>query len=663
MLPDGSADAFEIYHEISVEDDMTIGKAKIVGELAGASLLLPELVTEALAANARIKFSLSWLQTAEASAQGGGAALFVDLEPERGLVGLGDDPLYAAPTVARGAEGLLLPPAAAILTRIREDLGRMRAAIEAGVDAGILAAGEAAIVSDREQKIAQNLELDGEVLPDGLVSALSRPAQEKHDSLHGLVMDMHKAINIIAAGLSEEIVDGARVYRLGDEDKARVAAFMRGLNRTAPLKFDHPGLAANAMRDRTRLVIQDDIGTTDAHVLIAYVEGRRLSVTYSDIHRQRLEFFQRRLKRFSWTVVNRRADNLEEDMFYLATGSFEAPDLAALDGALEQLGASLVFLIDWNKARKSLSRLIPKQAAVSLLDWAADKEFGHRAYLEIGGDALVANLLETVSKATGAFYTSLQRALGEDGATQFLRETLRIANEELQKNRAVPAVHDLLRAELLTRVASISDRILDIAIDHAALVLDLGNLVRGKLLDGQAAGREFAERAAKWEALADRQVTNIRDLCGDGRERAWRVIASAADDAADDFEDIAFRLQFLPKEVPAEVRADLLRLAEHAVTAIKHYVRLLCALRNLRRGAPRQEMREFLDCVEKLHDEEHATDKAERDVFATLMGVEVPARTLNLVTAIASGLERTGDTLLHVGRLVSDHAMGEWFAA
>lgn len=641
---------------------MTVGKTKIVGELAGNSLLLPQQVTQALAANARIKFALSWLQMAEISARGGAHASFAVLEPERRLAGLDGDPLYAPPTIAPAPNGILLPHAAEILAKIGEDLTRMRTAIEAGAQVGILDAATPADFRKREQVVDQSLVVTADLLPSGLVSALSRPPQDGHDSLHGLVMDMHKALNAITAGLAEENIDGAWGYRLGETDKARVAAFMRGLNRTAPLKFDHPGLDANAMRDGMRLVIQDDIGTTDAHVVIAYIEGLKLSVTYSDIHRPRVKFFERHLKHFTWTVSDRHASDLEEDIFYLATGTFEAPNLAALDGALEQLGASLVFLIDWNKARKSLGRLVSKSAAVSLLDWAADREFGHRAYLAIGGDALVEDLLETVSKATGSFHASLQSALGEDGAVQFLREVLRIASEELRKGRAPLALRDLLRAELLTRVASISDRILDIAIDHAALMLDLGNLVRSGLLGGRPLGQETALRAANWEALADRQVIHIHELCGNGGERAWRTIASVADDAADNFEEVAFRLQFLPAEISADVHQGLLRLSEHAVDAVKCYVRLLYMLRNLRRGS-RAELRNFLDCIEKLHDQEHATDSDERTVFAALMNTEVPARTLYLVTEIGEGLEQSADVLLRVGRQISDHAMGEWFAA
>ena len=47
---------------------------------------------------------------------------------------------------------------------------------------------------------------------------------------------------------------------------------MAGLNRTAKLKFTHPGLATTATRAGGRLVIQNDIGTTDAHVIVIHVK-------------------------------------------------------------------------------------------------------------------------------------------------------------------------------------------------------------------------------------------------------------------------------------------------------------------------------------------------------------------------------------------------------
>ena len=67
---------------------------------------------------------------------------------------------------------------------------------------------------------------------------------------------------------------------------------MAGINRTAPLKFNHPGLATTATRAGARLVIQNDIGTTDAHVIVIHVQDLTVTVTYTDVHPERLAFFQ-----------------------------------------------------------------------------------------------------------------------------------------------------------------------------------------------------------------------------------------------------------------------------------------------------------------------------------------------------------------------------------
>ncbi|MGA8170350.1 MAG: hypothetical protein WB816_05905 [Methylocystis sp.] len=86
------------------------------------------------------------------------------------------------------------------------------------------------------------------------------------DSLHLLVMDAHKANYRVATETAVEVIGGAQFHHLGPDDRGRVAAFMRGLNRTAPLAFGHPGLATTAARVSPRLTIQNDIGATDAHV-------------------------------------------------------------------------------------------------------------------------------------------------------------------------------------------------------------------------------------------------------------------------------------------------------------------------------------------------------------------------------------------------------------
>ena len=72
------------------------------------------------------------------------------------------------------------------------------------------------------------------------VAKLTGVAEGGGDSLHRLVMDLHKALNRLAANCAEETVDGAHVFGLHAEDRAAVESFMQGLNETRALKFNHP---------------------------------------------------------------------------------------------------------------------------------------------------------------------------------------------------------------------------------------------------------------------------------------------------------------------------------------------------------------------------------------------------------------------------------------
>src|SRR5262249_30274313 len=154
--------------------------------------------------------------------------------------------------------------------------------------APLAASGSAHGFTERRDHLAAEAQIAEDRLPADLVSRLTQARREAGDSLHLLVMGLHKALNALQAELAEETIDGAKAYRIGPEDRPRIAAFMRGLNRTAPLKFDHPGLGTTATRSEGRLVLQNDIGTTDSHVLIVHVAGFRMTVTYTDVHARRL---------------------------------------------------------------------------------------------------------------------------------------------------------------------------------------------------------------------------------------------------------------------------------------------------------------------------------------------------------------------------------------
>jgi hypothetical protein len=135
-------------------------------------------------------------------------------------------------------------------------------------------------------------------------------------------------------------------------------------------------------------LIQNDLGTTDAHVLVIRITETQAVVTHTDIHLQRLRFFQSLLEdtRIEWDELRSHQGSViaKGDLFYVARGRFEADSTTALESFLERLGSRLVFLIDWNRARKRLRLLVPNERAVRILRWAADHELGHRAFLDYG---------------------------------------------------------------------------------------------------------------------------------------------------------------------------------------------------------------------------------------------------------------------------------------
>lgn len=93
------------------------------------------------------------------------------------------------------------------------------------------------------------------------IAALTSTRPKSGDGFHLLVMELHKEINRLQAIITTSEIAGAKAYGLIGSDRAALAAFMAGLRRTAPLKFDHPGLDTIAARENGALLIQNDLGT------------------------------------------------------------------------------------------------------------------------------------------------------------------------------------------------------------------------------------------------------------------------------------------------------------------------------------------------------------------------------------------------------------------
>lgn len=646
---------------------VTTSKASIVASLGERKLALPRMVNVALGANDRIKYLFTLLQAARRQADDPIAAP-PRLHNERLQAGIDDVTLDDVPGEAErvDADTYRVPALPRILDAIRLDLGTMLQAILAGEDD--LEAKERESFQQRAAAVLPELaKPQGDLIRGATIDGLTRAQRDEGDSAHLLLMDMHKALNRLQHALAGETLDGAAVYELAPQDRLVVQAFMKGVRRTAPLKFDHPGLGTTATRSGTRLVIQNDIGTTDAHVLVVHVEGLTCVLTYTDVHLQRLLFFQSLFARdaVSWEDTRSVRDrSTDEGLYHLALGRYEARDDSDLLEYVAFLGSRIVFLIDWNKARKRLRSLVRKRTALRLLRWAADEEVGHIAFLRLGGDRVVFEALDFAARGELHLGQSLEDLLGTARATEFLQFVLRTASEAARAGHPESLVIDEIRAELLSHVRGSRLGLLDLAGEHASLVVEIAAAVRDALQGlrdggGPSQAERLASRAKTWESDADRLLNQARGAGAASEDaRFLQGFIEQADDVADDLEDAAFFVTLLDPSVDlAPVLEALIDLGNLLATGSQELVKALSTMRAGTPGTSREDTVEFLEAVHRIAGVEHEADISRRRVAGMLARSAVQARQIFVASECAARLERASDALLRVAFRLRDHVL------
>jgi uncharacterized protein Yka (UPF0111/DUF47 family) len=640
-------------------------KAAIVQQLGETEVLLPARVAEGLAANDRAKARLSALQAVAKQATHP-AEEPDDLSAECASAGLDAEAIRSMAAAARVTSPgrIAAPGLARLIHSLFDDSGAMVAAVTAGDGA----AGSAA--ASRLSALRTRLPAESDEIEVARIAELAA-LPEGADSLHRLVMDLHKALNRLAAACAEEEVAGARAHALLPEDRPLIAAFMRGVDRTRHLKFDHPGLDTTAARAGSRLVIQNDIGVTDAHVLVVAVEAMNVSVTYTDIHRARARFFIALFDGFAveWSGLGqRRAKGLAEgDTFYLVTGRYQADSQESREAFLEAIGTSVVFLIDWNKARKSLRNLVDGQSATRLLDWAARHRVGHRAYLEYGGSDLVATAIRHAAPTRIGFGERLAAVLGYDNAVDFLKAVLRIATEGLQHGRSSRLVRDMIETELVRHLDRTDRAMLAIVIRQLGLAHDIAANIAGEIADRALASatgggvREespLALRARHIEEKADRIAEDARAIAE--RTNAGAVIAQLVDTAeqtVDELEQAAFVASLAPAFIDQKFLPPLTELADAAVHGTEAAASGIDAATEVAEGR-RADVDDAFEATRRLIDFEHAADDAERRITGLVLG-KGGADGGVLILELARAIERSTDRLAHVGHLLRQHVIAD----
>jgi len=638
-------------------------KSSIIENLGQAELLLPARIAEGLAANNRVKARLSVLQAAAARARNPEGAQF-DLAEECRTAGL--DPVAMETLVNRANQSadsrIVAPGLGNLRAAIWDDVAIMAQAVEAGDPIQ----GEAALqrltslVGAAPTATADDMDI-------ALVGKLTSISSDAGDSLHRLVMDLHKTLNSLAVNHAEETIAGAHVYGLLPQDRSAIEAFMRGVEATQKLKFGHPGLATTAARTGARLTIQNDIGETDAHVVVIVVDPDAVTITYTDNHLPRARFFTGLFKSFpvEWSGLERKsvAGLAEGGVFYLVTGRYPMQGEIDRNPFLEALGASLVFLIDWNKARKLLQTWVSKSDAVAILDWAARHRVGHRGFLEIGGgDFLSAAVRHAASNRIG-FGEQLDQVLGRAAAVDFLKTVLRVSAEALLQGSSVRLARDRIEADFVRHLQRVDTALLAIVIRQAGLAHEIG----------AAMARLFAERRQHRRCDLAALVKNARHIeekadriAMEGRNEIARLdtdrcierLVNQMEDAIDELEQAAFNASLIPEELPLELIDPLDELCAAVVSATEAAAAGTAAAAEVPEGH-RVDSEDALAAVGRLLDAEHKGDAAERKVTAAIFNGGFDLKTALSVLDLARALERATDRLAAFAHALREHVLAD----
>ncbi len=624
-------------------------KTQILAAIGEAGLQPLASLNAALAANDRIKYRFSLLQMAITHADHPEQPV-ATLKQERTDCGIDDPDLDSVVADARMAgNSCRVPGAKRIMAQIADDMRVMAAPLLAVKPDGLAA---------RLDGLLAALPAAADDLLDPVaVAAMMHAAHGAADSLHQLVMDLHKRLNALQATLAEETLDGAAAYNLAPADRPFVSAFMAGVNRTARLKFAHPGLTTTATRAGGRLVIQNDIGTTDAHVIVIHVQELAVSVTYTDVHAERLAFFQDMLKPrgVTWDA-QRTAVAAAGAPFYLVIGRIEAKDEEACRSYLDFLGSRLVFLIDWNRARKQLRSFLRGPDRLALLHSAAETDIGHRGFLELGGARLVNQAIEATAGSSMHFGDRLCDVLGNTETLAFLKFVFRIATESLLSGQSHALVHDRIRVTLAAHFSNEERQLLRRAADHAGLIFELAGLVRDGLQAEPDGASKRILRARRFEHDADQLVADTREAVRRRPDYAvFLRLLEVADDVADELEDAAFLLDL--DTLDGKPLEALQVLADQLVNASQEWIKAVGHAAQIGRAASQAETEDFLTAIDRIVAIEHQADDAERTLSVTTIRHARDFRQLHLFSAIGGKFEAAADALKHAALMLRDHVL------
>ena len=395
-------------------------------------------------------------------------------------------------------------------------------------------------------------------------------------------------------------------------------------------------------------------------MLVIEVQDSTISLTYSDLHPGRFGFFRQMLEDmgFGWEVFDPRvSEGLNAGKPYLVGQALlQARSNTELQAGLEHVASRIVFVIDWNRARKRLQHFVSKPRAHQLLAQAAQNDWGHMAWLLAGAERLVYNAMQAVDSEAFRVGDRLDDVLGETAASAYLLELLRISSMVLRQQQPVSLVADEAHL-LLARVLRQRTFEFDLLAEHAAYTHALADGLCDALENPVDAAHAQAQvlRAKNWERQADHLLMDARQRAE--RRARWLPVVdflTKADDVADALEEATFmhsltRIHPAPG-LPAEVRAALCQLAATTLAAIQDQVKAIEIARQASQRADGPDSELFLQTLWRMLRAERQCDELFRQArTAMVKNLRNAPVDLMLANDLAATLENATDNLLRAG--------------
>ncbi|MBN1444124.1 MAG: hypothetical protein JXA90_15545, partial [Planctomycetes bacterium] len=362
-------------------------------------------------------------------------------------------------------------------------------------------------------------------------------------------------------------------------------------------------------------------------------------------------------------LAMRSSEDLEEgERFYVLRGAIEVATPAAKERVLEGVGSRLVFLIDWNKARKRLRNFLPNRVAVSVLENAARMEVGHMAFLKMGGDELIYQALDVAAteylRHGEPFHTAVKNPIAIDCFT----EILKICREGIDAEDSIQVVRDRIVASLTQAFMSKIRGNLGACRKQAGLVVEsaltLEQILRFFRLrkESQEFYHRSRERIAGWENEADDILNRVRRK--ESQKPSGlpvRELSGSVDDALDNIDQAAYYLdglRYRTKEADA-IRA-LSDTSAILVRCAQEFYKALSAASEASSRRSQEDLPEFFESIGRLDQLTKKKNARQREFLETIFEMSEHSGLVARLREIEGRISVAVDSLSSAGFLLYD---------